>query len=878
MSFYLRTLGQLTLHPEGPDSEPVLSESKSLAILALLAVAPDHSMARDHLSELLWPGTDHRRARRSLRQSLYYLTQQAGRELIESENGHVRLRVDTFDCDLWEFDRAIQAKDHLAVADSSTGRFLQSLERKLGRELSEWVDLQNQRLRSARRDAYGRLIEQSLAKGDGDEATRFARDYAARRPLDEKAQLQLIRTLKHVGDEAGAFRAYEEYRSLIRAALEDEPSDEMEEAVETVRQVLLADREWKPIAADPEAEALSVVTARRWAICIVATGIVIGAGATTMGRAVGSDRAIPDPNSRLDLLEGRVIVTLSGTPVHDTVGRRDLVLEGMESRLEAPTIPMLMGGPGFVVSPDSQDLVYEVTHSDARAIDLYLGAAGARPELLLTGPGDQRLLARSPDGRQLLVGLGTVDPETEAYSEPLAIYDIESRRLRKPFFEYDKKLKGGAAWSPDGTLIAISAEVDGRHALQLFGADGSNFSLSVNADEDEYYPAWSPGSDWLALIRAYGSDRRLVLLGRDSDSVVVAEDLGSVETPLWLSERIILIVRDVDGVRDVWAWDRVTNERRRLTECGCVATIDQRHSGTPAGPWIDAIALRDMGVVVPPDTVTPGLDVEWSDGADRDVRGVLWESTDTTVAIPLENGRIAVRAAGKTQLVASAAGWRSDTLAVVAAPLLESSIGPSLTEEWTGDLDGLDRWYLVGDPIPYTRPTGGPDGAGVFVNNGDLHHASGALSREWFSTVNGVTVEAWGLVPVTGRQHQVFSLYIETGDGPPPMPRPFEGEVMNLAVSGESGAILFAQGVRGVEVGRSGEPSKWHLYALQWSPGGMIDVLVDGDPVWRGRNLMDADAMPDSIRIGVGSRSLGGEVLHGTLRVYEGLKYVPGGR
>jgi TolB-like protein len=55
----------------GPDGAPILLKNRrSRALLALLALEPDHSIARDLLTRLLWPGRFEAQARASLRQCL----------------------------------------------------------------------------------------------------------------------------------------------------------------------------------------------------------------------------------------------------------------------------------------------------------------------------------------------------------------------------------------------------------------------------------------------------------------------------------------------------------------------------------------------------------------------------------------------------------------------------------------------------------------------------------------------------------------------------------------------------------------------------------------------------------------------------------------
>ena len=52
---YLRTIGALSLHEEGPEGSVLIGSSKNLVLLAWLTAAPGRRASRDYLSSLLWP-------------------------------------------------------------------------------------------------------------------------------------------------------------------------------------------------------------------------------------------------------------------------------------------------------------------------------------------------------------------------------------------------------------------------------------------------------------------------------------------------------------------------------------------------------------------------------------------------------------------------------------------------------------------------------------------------------------------------------------------------------------------------------------------------------------------------------------------------------
>jgi len=869
MRFYLRTLGELSLHPESPDSPPVLSESKSLIIVALLAVTPDHTLSRDHLADLLWPGTEHSKAKRLLRQNLYYLSTHAGPTLIETENAHISLVEDAFDCDLWEFDRAVQDGDREKVVDDLTGRFLESFERKLGRELGEWVDLQNQRIRSARRKAFQRLIRRNLECGREEIAIRYARDYATASPLDEEAQLYLVRALKQVGDEAGAFHAYEDYRTLVRSAVDDEPSPELEEAAENLRQVLLADREWKPIAA-PEPETNGSGKAGVAAGWLVTLGVIAGVAAMSLGRAIGG--ASTAPNQSLDALDARVLVVTRDPDDPTGTLPRELVLSGNSARLEASDAPWFGSGPPMV-APDGRYTAYHVSGPGEDGMDLYLARGNEEPQPLFDGQSDQLALDWSPDGQKMALLLANEDEATQVYTARLLVYDVDTGTFGPPIATWVNAPEPNLRWSPDGRWLALSEDGGGDQDLVLRSVDGADVRVLAATAANERSMAWSPDSRRVAYISTESGRARVWIRELAADSAVrLLDGPGVEETPVWISNRILGFVREIGGELDFWARDLVTGEMRRLTDCGCVTSLYERAvRATSLGPWISTVGFDLPTLAVPGDTLEPRVHVSWSDGARRIGPALRWTSSDSSVARPLEGDRIAVEAPGTATLVASAGGWRADTLMLTAAELHPTGLAPAYEESWKGGLG--EDWMPGGDPFPFTRTEGGQDGGGVFVNNGDRHYESGALSSRWFQTKEGVTVDVWGRIPDPAVIHRYLTIALGTWPGPPPDPRPLDDALLTLRAGMNGRDVnLVSSGVT-ITTPSPRPIDAWHRYTVQVHPDGTVDLLTDGRLIRRAHGLLDPATIGDSLRVGLGGKSVGTEVQHGLLRVYEGLEY-----
>lgn len=872
---YLCTLGHLSLHDGEPSSPALLSESKSLVIVALLAVAPEHRMRREHMAELLWPGKDHENVRRSLRQALYYLSKHTDQRLVDDDDGHLCLG-NSFDCDLWQLDRAIQAGRHEEVVEKYSGRFLERMERKLGQEVREWIDSQNRRISAARRDAFRELIRAAFDRNDHARAVSWAEKIAASEPLNDQAQLALIQTLKAARDDAAAMRAYESYRALLRSAVDDLPPKEVEEAIAGVRQALLEKDSWRPIAR-PLPKPLTQQTARRYAGVIFAAGALLGGGGLVLGlRAMAGSTPDSVPNASVHNLRGSLYLRLQEDPT--AVWR--LALEGSGAQLlptdyEAEWVP----------SPNLRR--FASIQQNPGGYDLVLGdAESGRSQLLLTGKADELPLGWSPDGRQLLVSMGSVADGDTAYHERLAVYDLATGDVRELAKRANRTAP--ASWSPDGTRIAFLTTKASPADLVVVNADGRNPVTLLSQENLHGQPlSWSPDGHYLSFVSTRSGDAQIFVIPREGgDPLRITHEAGNRRDAIWLSEAVLAFVWSRGGESDVWVVDRFSGETRRLTEISQVDNIFNQFPTGSEGSWIETLTIDVPATLAEGETVVLAVRASDNRGAaiTSDGLPVRWFVSNSTVAEVIPVSRegqpssqqvLALRALqpGSTELIASLADWRVDTLRVTVLPLFEDSLlKPVLDEMWS---DGIrpDRWRSVGDPLPYTRPAGGPAQGGVFVNNGDQNHVSGVTSVRSFSLAEGLTIEAWGRMPFTGRHFEDYQIWVLGQLPDPNVVETFDLPILALMINGQASQATF-QGPRQIALPFPETPAEWHRYALQIEPDGTVSILVDGLMIRRERAYLKGTELPGRVYVGLGGNSRGDvEIQHGLVRVWEGVRY-----
>jgi hypothetical protein len=224
---------------------------------------------------------------------------------------------------------------------------------------------------------------------------------------------------------------------------------------------------------------------------------------------------------------------------------------------------------------------------------------------------------------------------------------------------------------------------------------------------------------------------------------------------------------------------------------------------------------------------------------------------------------------GATQLVASAGGWRADTLSVTVvdpAPRLE------LSEDWESGILP-DRWQTFGVPEPILVGKEGRTGSVGFRANGDDRFESGVITRRTFSSHKGLTIDFWArgefftpwpswqylMVGVTGEPLSSF-----VGDGPLPLVAPMF-DIHNVG-EGLPPALVVAG--RTADVRSVLDPARWHRFTFQVLPLGETELWVDGSFLWRVPSGVD---LPEDVRVVLQGRATHGPVVHDDVKVYEGI-------
>lgn len=218
------------------------TQRRTLALLAVLAVASEHGMSRDKLLGLLWPEADAERARHSLAQALYAARRALRRDDLFVAGTDVRLDTEQLTSDVRELERALDEGDLERAVQLYDGPFLDGFFLSGSTEFEQWTTTQRERLHIRVTDALARLATRAAEQGNLHGELEWRRRHAALLPLDAGAAVKLMTAMATVGDRAGALQHARVHAALLREELDIDPDP----VVEALAARLRESADWTP--------------------------------------------------------------------------------------------------------------------------------------------------------------------------------------------------------------------------------------------------------------------------------------------------------------------------------------------------------------------------------------------------------------------------------------------------------------------------------------------------------------------------------------------------------------------------------------------------------------------------------------------------------
>ncbi|HEX2078832.1 MAG TPA: BTAD domain-containing putative transcriptional regulator, partial [Longimicrobium sp.] len=203
MSVRLYTLGRLALERDGAEVSGDAAQPRRLALMALLAAAPD-GLTRDKVIGFLW--AEQRSARAILNESVFVLRSVLGKPAIRTVGEILRLDPLEVWTDVRVFqERMVAGALHEAV-ELYRGPFLDGFYVRGTAEFEQWVGREQDRLRREYGRALEALAERAAAAGAAASAAEWWRRIAEHEEFSVRVAFRYVEALVQAGEPVLALR------------------------------------------------------------------------------------------------------------------------------------------------------------------------------------------------------------------------------------------------------------------------------------------------------------------------------------------------------------------------------------------------------------------------------------------------------------------------------------------------------------------------------------------------------------------------------------------------------------------------------------------------------------------------------------------------
>lgn len=250
-----------------------ISAGKGLALLVYLSLSPNRRTTRDTLLDILWGDLPAHRARAPLRQLVWWLRQQLGDDVLETD-GRWLILGDSVTADHDDFARAISDGDIVRAIEMYTGPFLADFSVPGGDGFDDWAFGERTRLARLHETAAHRRLDELSAAGRFNDAAAVARRLVILDELSESAHRQLVACLSEAAEYDAALLAATELQNMLdREEVTPEP-----ETVQLLRSVRVAEKRKTEVpTSTPTREAVAPFSRlRRRQLALAGIVLVIG--------------------------------------------------------------------------------------------------------------------------------------------------------------------------------------------------------------------------------------------------------------------------------------------------------------------------------------------------------------------------------------------------------------------------------------------------------------------------------------------------------------------------------------------------------------------------------------------------------------------------
>lgn len=240
---YLVLCGYPVLLHQG--EEVCFRTQKALALFVYLAVEqirrPGRSIAREQLTDLLWPGMPLPSALQNLRQTLYQIRKALPIELYPDSSKANWLIMDRKSVQLQpQAPLELDVQEILSGSPATDPRpdwpeaFLKDFYIPDAAAYEEWIDQVRHELRTSLQERWENLFRQAITD-HGKQAINYARHLVQLDSLSEKYNRYLMEAYVDQGQRTEALRTYQQFELRLRQELDTTPSDQIVTFKEQIR-------------------------------------------------------------------------------------------------------------------------------------------------------------------------------------------------------------------------------------------------------------------------------------------------------------------------------------------------------------------------------------------------------------------------------------------------------------------------------------------------------------------------------------------------------------------------------------------------------------------------------------------------------------------
>jgi LuxR family maltose regulon positive regulatory protein len=227
-----------------------LETRKAAALLCYLSLLPGECQ-RELLATMFWPEGSQQKALANLRRTLSSLNAslpgwiEANRDILAlKRNGKLWMDVDAFHQSLLNYHQHTHLEEETCdgclhileeTVEMVRGEFLEGLNLTDAPDFDEWQFFQRDGLRQEYADVLRRLAVAHAERGQWKQAITYARRWVGLDHLHEPARRALIDLYIRSGQRTAALRQYEEFTSLLKEELGQDPEEETRQLYEQIR-------------------------------------------------------------------------------------------------------------------------------------------------------------------------------------------------------------------------------------------------------------------------------------------------------------------------------------------------------------------------------------------------------------------------------------------------------------------------------------------------------------------------------------------------------------------------------------------------------------------------------------------------------------------